>query len=140
MDLKALKTRFLEYLEIEKGRSHRTIELYDHYLSRFLDFAKIKKPADITEELVREFRVWLNRQNARHGAGMQGQKVQYLHGDTLKKRTQNYYLIALRSFLKFLARRGFKSLSSDHIELAKVGERQIDVITPEELARLLKAP
>ena len=58
----------------------------------------------------------------------------------MKKKTQNFYLIALRSFLKFLTRRNITSLPSDHIELAKIGERQIDVISIEELKRLLDAP
>lgn len=138
MNVENLKREFLQHLEIEKGRSHRTLELYDHYLSKFLSFAKIKKPADITEKVVWEFRLWLNRQPARHGGGKG--PVRYLAGETLKKRTQNYYLIALRSFLKFLARRGIATLSSDHVDLAKVGERRIDFITQEELTRLMKAP
>ncbi len=139
-DLATLKREFLQYIEIEKGRSHRTLELYDQYLSKFLDFSKVKKPADITEEMVVQFRLWLNRQPSRHGGGKAGGTAKYIQGETLKKRTQNYYLIALRSFLKFLARRGLKSLSSDHIDLAKVGERHIDFITAQELERLLKAP
>jgi site-specific recombinase XerD len=58
----------------------------------------------------------------------------------MKKKTQNYYLIALRTFLKFMARRGIKTLPADNIELAKVGERMIDIISQDELLRLLKAP
>ncbi len=140
MTLQDLKTQFLQHIEIEKGRSHRTLELYDQYLTRFLTQTKITKPADITENAVREFRIWLNRQPAKHGRPKAGGMTKYVAGETLKKRTQNYYLIALRSFLKFLARRGIKTLSSDHIDLAKVGERHIDFITAEELLRLLKAP
>src|SRR3989344_5626326 len=95
--LKALKTQFLEYVEIEKGRAAHTVRNYDHYLSRFLDFIKTDSPAGITDDKVREFRLWLNRKPAGHKK------------ETLTKKTQNYYLIALRAFLKYLARREVKS-------------------------------
>lgn len=131
MNLADLKTQFLEYIEIERGRAIRTVENYDHYLTVFLGYTKLTDPKDITDTKIREFRLWLNRQSAGNNKAT---------GDTMKKRTQNYYLIALRTFLKFLARRGIKSLSADQIELAKVGERSIDVITPDELKRLLNAP
>jgi len=136
MTLNDLKTEFLEHLEIERGRSLKTIENYDHYLSRFLEFAQISEPEKITDELVRKYRIWLNRQEAgkkRRGAdeGLSG---------TLKKKTQNYYLIALRAFLKYLVRREIKSLPPDRIDLAKTGERSLDLISSDELARLLSAP
>ena len=131
MQLPELKQQYLEYLEIEKGRALRTVEIYDHYLSVFLQYSKITDPKDITEEKVRDFRMWLNRQSFGNNRATLS---------TMKKNTQNYYLIALRTFLKFLARRGIKSLSADNIELAKVSQRVIDIITPEELHRLLKAP
>jgi len=136
MNLPQLKTEFLEHLEIERGRSLKTIENYDHYLSRFLEFAQISEPEKITDDLVRKYRIWLNRQDAgkkRKGAdeGITG---------TLKKKTQNYYLIALRAFLKYLARREIKSLPPDRIDLAKTGERSLDLISSDELARLLSAP
>jgi site-specific recombinase XerD len=130
-ELLKLKRQFLEYTEIERGRALKTIENYDHYLTRFLDFAKVKDPADITETLVREFRLWLNRQSTGNNRAT---------GDTLSKKTQNYYMIALRAFLKYLAKKGIKSLSPEAIELAKVPERIIDFITPQELTRLLDAP
>ena len=120
-ELERLKREFLEYTEIEKGRSLKTVENYDHYLSVFLEYSKVSVPKDITEGLIREYRLWLNRKD-------------------LKKKTQNYYLIALRSFLKYFTKRGLKVLSPEVIELAKVGERSIDLITPEELTRLLEAP
>ena len=132
MNLDELKSEFLDYIEIEKGRALKTRENYDHYLTVFLAFLKKKSPKDITDQSVREFRMWLNRQPG--GAKRTGA------GATMKKKTQNYYLIALRTFLKFLARRSIASLPADNIELAKVGERTIDFITHEELARLLKAP
>ncbi|MEN9912644.1 MAG: hypothetical protein RLY66_52 [Candidatus Parcubacteria bacterium] len=130
-NIRDLKQQFLEYIEIEKGRSVKTVRNYDFFITKFLNFAKIKGPEDITAEKVREFRLWLNRQP--------GWKTR-TEVRTLKKNTQNYHLIALRVFLKYLARRGVKSLSPEMIELAKVGHRQIDLITSDELRRLLNAP
>src|ERR1035437_5890323 len=131
-NIKDLKQQFLEYMEIEKGRSLRTIINYDHYISRFLDYGKVKGVNDIDENLVREYRLWLNRQlTGRNKADK---------SESLKKRTQNYHLIALRAFLRFLAKRNIRSLSPEHIELAKTGERHLDLITPEELRALLEAP
>jgi|SRR3989344_1601695 len=125
-DLKALKTQFLEYLEIEKGRSVKTVENYDRYLARFFEYAKTTKPSAITEQMVREFRIHLNR-----SAGVSG---------TMKKNTQNYHLIALRAFLKFLRKRDVESLNPERIELAKTTGRDLDLITAEELNRLMRAP
>lgn len=125
-DLKDLKTQFLEYLEIEKGRSVKTIENYDRYLMRFFTYAKTSDPGKITEQMVREFRITLNR-----SGGVAG---------TMKKNTQNYHLIALRAFLKFLRKRDVRSLDPERIELAKTGGRDLDLITGDELNRLMKAP
>lgn len=127
-----LKRQFLEYVEIEKGRSLKTVENYDRYLSRFFVFVKITKPDQINDDNIREFRLWLNRQEGLREKGMSA--------GTLKKKTQNYYLIALRSFLKYLMKRGIASLPPDRIELAKVSERSLDLISSDELGRLLKAP
>jgi len=131
MDLFELKKQFLEYLEIERGRSVKTVENYDRYLNRFFAFAKVKKPKDITEEHIREFRLYLNRQP--------GTKVGS-RTEPMKRRTQNYYLIAVRAFLKFLRKRGIESTSPERIELAKVPERSLDLISAAELSRLLAAP
>jgi site-specific recombinase XerD len=120
-DLKKLKTEFLQYLEIEKGRSLKTVENYDRYLSRYLGHSKALSPAKISELSVREFRLHLNR------AG-------------IKLKTQNYYLIALRAFLKFLRKREIESLNPEKIELAKVGARDLDLITADELNRLMRGP
>jgi site-specific recombinase XerD len=124
--LKDLKMQFLEYLEIEKGRSVKTVENYDRYITRFIDHTKLSSPAALTETTVREFRLWLNRQPG-------------ISGD-MKKKTQNYYLIALRAFLKYLRKLGVESLSPEKIELAKVGGRDLDLITADELNRLMAAP
>ena len=129
--LKQLKQQFLEYIEIEKGRSVNTVENYDRYLTRFLGFIKKDSPSDITDTSVREFRLWLNRQST-------GNLKK--NGDTLSKKTQNYYLIALRAFLKYLARQEVKTLPAERIELAKTAERSLDLITSYELSRLLEAP
>jgi site-specific recombinase XerD len=125
MPIEEAKRRFLEYIEIERGRAVKTIENYDHYLTRFFVQMGIKDTSGITESCVREFRIWLNRQD-----GIEG---------SMKRRTQNYYLIALRAFLKFLQKNNVACISPERIELAKLPERQIDLITAEELNRLLKS-
>lgn len=133
-ELERLKREFLEHTEIAKGRSLKTIENYSHYLNRFLEFSKAIKASDINEDVLREYRLWLNRQPVTKS------KKRSASTDTLKKRTQNYYMIALRAFLKYLASRGVASLSPERIDLAKVGERHLDLMTFEELTRLLSAP
>lgn len=127
MNLKFLRKEFLEYLEVEKGRSLKTVENYDRYIKKFLDFAKISEPKEISEELLRRYRLWLNR-------------ILLGSGNNLNKKTQNYYLIALRVFLKYLAKRNIASLPPDKIELAKTPQRDLDLITEEELQRLLNIP
>jgi site-specific recombinase XerD len=104
---------------------------YEHYLDVFLDFAKETDPGKITDETIRTFRLWLNRQSTGNNKAL---------GLTLSKKTQNYYLIALRAFLKYLIRQKVETLPPERIELAKVNERQIDFISAEELSRLLSAP
>ncbi len=121
MSIKELHTQFLEHIEIERGRSLKTVENYDRYLKNFFGFSKISSPSSIDDDLVRKYRLYLNR-----GA--------------LKKRTQNYYMIAVRNFLKYLAWRGIESLSPERIILAKAPERDLDLISIEELERLLRSP
>lgn len=127
MDIKALKTEFLEYCEIEKNRSQLTVRNYDHYLSRFLSWSKIKDPKEITLDLVRHFRLYLNR-------------LTNNKGKPLKKVTQNYHIIALRAFLKYLAKRDIKTLASEKIELAKVPNRTVEFLEDDELEKLLSSP
>ena len=127
MKLKELHQQFLEHLEVEKGRSLKTVENYDRYVKRFLDFTKVSEPKEISEEVLRKYRLWLNR-------------IVLKDGNNLNKKTQNYYLIALRAFLKYLAKRSIASLPPDKIELAKTPQRELDLITAEELQRLLDAP
>lgn len=133
-EISQLKQGFLEYIEIEKGRSVKTVENYDRYLSRFFVSQNIKTISDITDRTIREFRLWLNRQDAKLNVGSA-----YKSG-TIKKRTQNYYLIAIRSFLKFLIKRGYKTVAPDQIELAKVSERSLDLISIDDLKKIINGP
>lgn len=126
MEAEAAKRQFLEYIEIERGRAVKTVENYDHYLTRYFTHMGIKKTGDISEQNIREFRLWLNRQSGTNNGSM-------------KRRTQNYYMIALRAFLKFLRKRDIAAISPEKIELAKLPERELDLITPTELVRLMKA-
>ena len=126
MEAESAKRQFLEYIEIERGRAVKTIENYDHYLTRYFTQTGVKRVTDISEQSIREFRQWLNRQPGTNGGGM-------------KRRTQNYYMIALRAFLKFLRKREIECISPERIELAKLPERELDLITPAELERLLKS-
>jgi len=122
------KTDFLEYLEVEQNRSQKTIANYDHYLTRLLDFAGDDlKIESINAELVRKWRLWLNRL---------GTNV----SDELQKTTQNYHLIALRSFLKFCAKRDIPALTADKIELARTVRKQVTFLNEEELGRLFEQP
>lgn len=121
------KTDFLEYLEIEQNRSQKTIANYDHYLTRLIDYAGDIKVSDIDPELIRKWRLWLNRL---------GTNV----SDELSKTTQNYHLIALRSFLKFCAKRDIPALTADKIELARTVRKQVTFLNQEELDRMFAQP
>ena len=133
-NLLTLKNQYLEYLEIEKNRSAKTLENYNRYLTAFLNFLserlhkKLEQltPRDITLENVRQFRLYLNR-----AEGIKG---------NLKKVTQNYYIIALRGFLKYLSKIGVESLPAEQVELARVTRNEIGLISLEDLERLLNAP
>lgn len=131
--LDSLKSDFLQYIEIEKGRSALTVRNYEHYLTRFLDFIKVESPTDITEPMMREYRVFLNRHPAR--VAKKGQAT-----EMLDKKTQNYHLIALRAFLKYMRKRGVQSYDPERIELAKTQSRELDLISEKELENLMAAP
>jgi site-specific recombinase XerD len=122
MSIKRLILEYLEYLEVEKNRSPRTIQNYHHYLLRFSKWANIKTPRQITLDLVRQYRIWLNRQEG------------------ISKITQYYHIIALRGFLKYLAKRDIKTLSAEKIEIGKYPEREVTFLEEDELERLLRAP
>lgn len=115
---------FLEYLEVERSRSQKTIENYHHYLERFLAWANISKPEDITLDLVRKYRIYLNRY-----ADDKGKE--------LKKVTQNYHVIAIRSFLKYLAKRDIQTLAAEKLEVGKNPSQEIEFLDGDEMARLL---
>src|SRR5665213_1822520 len=127
MQFAKAKTDFLEYLEIEQNRSQKTISNYDHYLTRLIDFAGDIKISDINPELIRKWRLWLNRL---------GTNV----SDELQKSTQNYHLIALRSFLKFCAKRDIPALTADKVELAKTNRKQVTFLSEDEMERLFQQP
>src|SRR3990167_5642774 len=120
-------SQFLQYLELEQNRAKKTIENYSHYLTRLSDFAGDIKLADVNVELISKWRLWLNRLGTNTS-------------DELSKTTQNYHLIALRSFLRFCAKRGMEALAPDKIELARTQRPQVTFLTPEELERLASQP
>lgn len=120
-NLKTLHTDFLEDLEIGQGRSAKTVENYDHYLQRFYNQQQIESIRDISLDTVRDFRRYLQEKCA------------------VSLPTQNYHLIALRQFLKYLAKQDIAALSAEKIGLAQVGDRDIDVLYPEEIDALLQA-
>jgi site-specific recombinase XerD len=121
------KTNFLEYLEIDQNRSQKTIANYDHYLTRLIDYAGDITVDEITPELIRKWRLWLNRLGTNTS-------------DELGKNTLNYHLIALRSFLKFCAKQNIITASPEKIELARVKRKQVTFLSPEELKRLFDQP
>lgn len=121
-----LVTDFLEHLEIEQNRSQKTIANYDHYLQRLVEFTNDCDIARVDAEMIRQWRLHLNR-------------LKDNRGQELTKTTQNYHLIALRSFLKYLAKRDIKALDSAKIELAKTARPQVTFLDQEEINRLLGA-
>lgn len=125
-DVSALVARFLEYMEIERGRSPKTVESYDRVLREFLAWLNVRDPQDITLDSIRKYRLFLNRRRT-------------VHGEELKKTTQNYHIIVLRGFLRYLAKEGISSALPERIETAKIPERQVDFLELEEFERLCHA-
>ena len=117
---------FVEYVEVERGRSIRTAENYHLYMDRLVDFAGNIPVSQITDELVRKYRLWLNR-----FIDEQGRELSPI--------TQSYHLIALRSFLKYCSRRDVETLDADKIDLPKVHKKQVSFLLSEEVARLFNA-
>ncbi len=128
MILSKLITDFLEYLELEKNASQKTIKNYDHYLRRFLDFAGDINPETIDLSLVRKYRLYLAR------------FVDPITKNNLKRVTQNYFMIALRAFLRYLTRIDVKSLPAEKIELGGQDPSPIKTLDGESLEKLLSAP
>lgn len=119
--MKNLIQDYLDYLKIEKNRSPRTLESYNRYLKIFLKITQIKKPSQINQESVKKFRIYLYEKN-------------------LKPKTYGYALIVLRNFLKFLIKKGYSTLNPELIELPKFHQREILILSDDELKRLLNAP
>jgi len=114
---------FLEYIELERGHSQLTIRNYNSYLDKFAEFAEeegVKNVSKIDLELVKKWRLVLHRRN-------------------LSNKTLNYYMIAIRSFLKYLSKMDTKSLAPEKIELADTPEREIEFLEREETERIMKA-
>lgn len=124
-NLETLIQEFLEYMEVEKGRSKNTVKNYSLYLRRFGEFSEYAKPEKITEKLIEHYGTFLKDEVSQKG---------------LEKNTQNYHLIALREFLKYIFSRGFTTLNPKKIKLAKIPERKIDYLDENDLARLLDSP
>lgn len=120
---------FLVHLEVEQQKSVLTIRNYAHYLERFLTFCaanKIKTAEEVTQDIITKYRLMLNRLNDQKGR-------------PIKKVTQNYHIIALRSFLKYLVKRGRQVLAPDRLELGKGEPHEIQFLEAEEVERLLTA-
>lgn len=115
---------YIEHLEVEGGRSVKTSENYKLYIERFVEFSDDIEVSKITSELVRKYRLWLNRYKNENGT-------------PLTTITQSYHLIALRGFLKYLSKRDIPSLSPDKIDLPKVSRKQVTFLYREEINRLL---
>ncbi len=127
MKLSSYLRDFLTYLEIERGRSPMTLNNYGFYLQRFFDWADDPEPHTITDDQITKYRLYLNR-------------LEDPHRGPLKKNTQNYHLIALRTFLKYLAKKGVKTYAPEKIELAKQPAREPVFLEASDMERLLEMP
>ncbi len=124
--LQRLITRFLEHLEIGKNKSQKTVENYHHYLQRFAEFYGEREMGDLSLNDVHSYQLHLNRYVDKRER-------------SLSVKTQNYHLIALRAFLKYLVREDIESLPPEKIDLKKIPERIVDFLTREEVERLFDA-
>ncbi len=122
MKLREAIVQFLEYCEIDKNQSQRTLVAYGHYLTRFLSMAGDIELGNLTLEVVKRFRLQLNRLSP-----------------TLSIKTQSYHMIALRAFLKWCVKQDLKTLEPEKIELPKIPQRTVEYLTREELERLFEA-
>lgn len=118
---------FLEHLEVTQNKSPKTLENYKHYLKRFEEFlAEDMKPKNLTLKKIHNYRLYLNRFTDERNK-------------KLSVKTQNYHIIAVRAFLKYLSKNDIKSLAPEKVELSKIGERSVEVLSREELTRLFQA-
>jgi site-specific recombinase XerD len=118
---------FLEYLEVEQNRSRKTSDNYRRYLERLVEFTGDIEISKITPEILRKWRLWLNR-------------LEDTNGNNLSKNTQSYHLIALRSFLKYCSKRDLTTLAPDKVELPHVYRRQVSFLQVHELEKLFIQP
>lgn len=125
MYMSELITDFIEHLEVEGGRALPTLRNYQLYLERFIEFSEDLPVDKITSELVRKYRLWLNR-------------YKNYNGQSLSLMTQNYHLIALRGFLTYLSRRDIASLSADKIILPKTVRQQVTFLHYDEVTKMLE--
>lgn len=121
-----LISEFIEHLEVERGRSQKTAENYYLYLQRLIEFAGDEPITTLDAELIRKWRLWLNRYTS-------------AQGEPLSPITQSYHLIALRSFLGYCSKRGIKTLTPEKIELPRVRKKQVTFLSGEEVERLIEA-
>ncbi len=124
--MEKIKKEYLEYLTVDKNCAPKTIENYNRYLSLFLKWSKIAKPSQITDKLVHDFRLYLSQRTDQNG-------------DPITIKTRNYYIIALRNLLKFMAKNGISALSPDRLELSKTKDRTIEFLELNEIVELFKA-
>lgn len=125
---------FLDYCDVVNGLSSKTIENYHRFLKRFInwleasDLQKIK-PHELTSDLVYKYRLYLSRQ------------ISKKNGHSLKKNTQNYYLIALRALLTYFAKKDIITLPADKITLAKEKSvNKVKFLNLEQIEKLLLSP
>jgi site-specific recombinase XerD len=121
---------FLQHLEVERNLSPLTIRNYQHYLDRFCQWLENNGHKDLTEldlELIRHYRVFLNR-------------LQDEHGEYLSKTTQSYHIIAIRSWLKWLVKHDAPVLHPEKVDLPKAESTPMKFVSAEEMERVLGQP
>lgn len=133
LDIQEACDRFVEYCDLDKNLSQKTVRMYSYYINFFKDWLALKHPdvktvKDIDDEIVRKFRLHLSQEYSNPFKG------------DLDRKTQNYFLVALRSFLRFLLKKNFQVLSPDQVELGKTRDREITFLKPEEVERLISSP
>jgi len=121
---------YLEHLEVERNVSRLTIRNYRHYLARFNDWFEAGGYHDLKEldsQVVRKYRVYLAR---------------YVddQGRTLSKKTQGYYIIALRSWLKWLIRQDCEVINPEKIDLPKTESHSMNFLNLTQITALLSQP
>lgn len=129
-NLDILINKFLEHLEIERNCSKLTIRNYRFYLLRFRTWYEKEYPGKNIENLnidiVRKYRFFLSNYSDEKGL-------------TLKRVTQSYYIIAIRSFLKFLIKNDYSALPPEKIDLPKGESKSLKFLEKNHLRELFNA-